>query len=40
VSAAQAETQDDLKDAKRIAPWVDITQGMEMSEKLEHVLEL
>ena len=31
---------DDLKDAKRTAPWVDITQGMEMSEKREHVLEL
>jgi hypothetical protein len=40
VLAAQAEMQDKLEDAKRNAPWVDITQGMEMSEKLEHELEL
>jgi hypothetical protein len=32
--------QDELEDAKRNAPWVDITQGMEMLEKLEHELEL
>jgi len=40
MSAAQAEMQDELEDAKRNAPWVDITQGMELSEKLEHELEL
>ena len=40
VSAAQAEMQDELEDAMRNAPWVDITQGMELSEKLEHDLEL
>ena len=40
VSAAEAEMQDELEDAKRNAPWVDITQGMELSEKLEHDLEL
>ncbi len=40
VSAAQAEMQDKLEDAKRNAPWVDITQGMELSERLEHELEL
>ncbi len=40
VSAAQAEMQDELEDAKRNAPWVDITQGMELSERLEHKLEL
>ena len=38
MSAAQAEMQDELEDAKRNAPWVDITQGMELSEKLEHKL--
>jgi hypothetical protein len=32
--------QDKLEDAKRNTPWVDITQGMEMPEKLEHELEL
>ena len=32
--------QDELEDVKRNAPWVDITQGMELSEKLEHDLEL
>ncbi len=37
--AAQAEVQDELEDAKRNAPWVDITQGMETSERLEHELE-
>ncbi len=40
VSADQAEMQDELEDTKRNAPWVDITQGMELSEKLEHELEL
>jgi hypothetical protein len=40
VLAAQAEMQDELEDAKRNAPWVDITQGMELSERLEHKLEL
>jgi hypothetical protein len=40
VSAAQAKMQDDLEGTKRNVLWVDITQGMEMSEKLEHVLEL
>ncbi len=40
LSAAQAEMQDELEDAKRNAPWVDITQGMELSERLEHELEL
>jgi len=40
MSAAQAEMQDELEDAKRNAPCVDITQGMELSEKLEHELEL
>ncbi len=40
VSAAQAEMQDELEDAKRNAPWVDITQGMEMLEKREDELEL
>ncbi len=40
VLAAQAEMQDKLEDAKRNAPWVDITQGMELSERLEHELEL
>ncbi len=40
MSAAQAEMQDELEDAKRNAPWVDITQGMELSEKSEHELEL
>ncbi len=34
VSAAQAEMQDELEDAKRNAPWVDIiTQGMELLER-------
>ncbi len=37
--AAQAEMQDELEDAKQNAPWVDITQGMETSERLEHELE-
>jgi hypothetical protein len=32
--------QVELEDGKRNAPWVDITQGMELSEKLEHELEL
>jgi len=32
--------QDELEDAMRNAPWVDITQGMELSEKLEHDMEL
>jgi len=40
VLVAQAEMQDELEDAKRNAPWVDITQGMELTEKLEHELEL
>ncbi len=40
VLAAQAEIQDELEDAKHNAPWVDITQGMELSERLEHELEL
>jgi len=40
MSAAQAEMQDELEDAKQNAPWVNITQGMELSEKLEHELEL
>ena len=40
VSADQAEMQDEMEDAKRNAPWVDITQGMELSEKLEHEQEL
>jgi hypothetical protein len=40
VSAAQAEMQDELEEPKRNAPWVDIAQGMEMSERLEHELEL
>jgi hypothetical protein len=40
VLAAQAEMQDELEDAKHNAPWVDITQGMEMLERLEHELEL
>jgi hypothetical protein len=39
VSAAQAEMQDELEDVKRNAPWVDITQGMETSERLEYDLE-
>jgi len=30
MSAAQAEMQDELEDAKRNAPWVDITQGMDI----------
>jgi hypothetical protein len=29
-----------MEDAKRNAPWVDITQGMELSEKLKHEQEL
>ena len=40
MSVAQAEMQDELEDAKRNAPWMDITQGMELLEKLEHELEL
>jgi hypothetical protein len=40
VSVAQAGMQDELEDAKRNAPWVDITQGVELSEKLEHEPEL
>jgi hypothetical protein len=40
VLAAQAEMQDELEDAKGNGPWVDITQGMELSERLEHKLEL
>ena len=31
--------QDELEDAKQNASWVDITQGMETSERLEHELE-
>jgi hypothetical protein len=32
--------QDELEDAKRNAPWVDITMGMELSERLEYDLEM
>ena len=39
MSAAQAGMQDTLEDTKRNASWVDITQGMETSERLEHELE-
>jgi hypothetical protein len=40
VLAAQAKMQDKLDDTKRNTPWVDIIQGMELSERLEHKLEL